>query len=108
MNRKIINGLLLIALCFVLVGCTSEKNLIVGEWETKLGDNSYIYTFNEDKTCSYNASGTVLKCTYEINGDNISILYKGNTYPFETKYSIENNKLNIKDSFGNDTIYEKK
>ena len=41
------------------------------------------------------------------NGAN-AILYDGNTAPFETTFSIDGKKLNIKDSFGNDTIYTKK
>lgn len=86
-----------------LTGC-KDKNSIVGKW----AHGSYVYTFNEDKTCSYNASGIKMKCTYEIDGKKISILYKGNTTPFKTTYSIDDNKLNIKDFFGKDTIYKRK
>ena len=81
-----------------------EKPAIVGKW----AHGSYVYTFNEDKTCSYDASGSLMECTYTIDGDKLSVLYNGNTAPFETTYSIDGNKLNVKDSFGNDTIYEKK
>ena len=49
-----------------------------------------------------------MKCTYEIDGDKISILYDGNTAPFETTFSIDGNKLNVKDSMGKDTIYTRK
>ena len=90
----------------VLTACGNKKakNAIVGSWE----HGKYVYTFNEDKTCSYDAAGTKMKCTYEVDGDKLSILYDGNTTPFETTYSIDKNKLNVKDSFGNDTIYNKK
>jgi len=106
--KKIISSLLVIAVCFLLIGCTKKENGIVGKWETKLGTYSYVYTFNEDKTCTYDAAGTLMKCTYEIKDDTISILYDGNTAPFETTFSIEGNKLNVKDSLGNDTIYTRK
>ena len=65
-------------------------------------------SFNADGTCSYDASGTLMKCTYKTDGDKLSILYDGDTVSFDTTYSIDGNKLNVKDSFGNDTIYTKK
>lgn len=87
-----------------LTGCgESKKKGIVGKW----AQGKYVYTFNEDKTCQYDASGTIMKCTYETEGDKISILYEGNTLPFETTFSIEGNTLNVKDSLGNDTLYER-
>ena len=88
----------------VLTGCGNKEtktNSIVGKWAL----NTFVYTFNEDKTCTYDAAGTTMKCTYEVDGDKLSILYEGNTVPFETTYSIDGNKLNVKDSFGEDTIY---
>lgn len=105
--KKVLGSLFALTLCLLLVGC-SKGDPIVGKWETKLGTYSYVYTFNADKTCTYNAAGNDMKCTYEIDGDKISILYDGNTVPFETTFSIEGNKLNVKDSAGNDTIYTKK
>ena len=48
-----------------------------------------------------------MKCTYETDGDKISIMYEGNTVPFETTYSIDGDTLNVKDSFGEDTLYKK-
>ena len=89
----------------ILTGCGSKSsNTIVGKWA--LG--SYVYTFNEDNTCSYDVAGTLMKCTYKVDGDKLSITYDGNTASFDTTYSINGNKLNIKDSFGNDTIYTRK
>ena len=104
MKKSIIACLVIVALCFVLAGCGKKENTIVGKW----AQGSFVYTFNKDKTCSYDAAGTLMKCTYETDGDKLSILYDGNTVPFETTYSIDGNKLNVKDSFGNDTIYERK
>ena len=79
---------------------------IVGSWEYESG--GYTYTFNADGTGNYDAAGTVMNFTYTTEGDTLSILYDGNTAPFETQYSIDGDKLNVIDSLGNDTIYIKK
>ena len=88
----------LAVLCVVLVGC-GKKDSLIGEWQ--LG--SYVFTFNEDKTCSY-----VRKCTYTVDGDKLSILYEGDNVPYETTFKIEDNKLTIKDSANNDVVYTRK
>ena len=49
-----------------------------------------------------------MKFTYTDDGSNLSILYDGNTAPFESTYTIDGSKLNIKDSFGSDTNNKKK
>ena len=97
--------LLLIALvcCFSVLGC-DKGNTIIGKW----GHGSFVYTFNEDNTCSYDALGTLMKCTYKVEDNKLSILYEGNTAAFETTYTISYNKLTIKDSFGEDTVYDRK
>ena len=113
--KNLLLAVLLLASIITLSGCgkdkeedtkkedESNKDPIVGVWAY----GSFKYTFNEDKTCSYDASGTLMKCTYKIDGDKLSILYEGDTEPFETTYSIKGDKLNIQDSFGDDTIYTK-
>ena len=107
--KKTLLSILLLVCVVVLSGCTKEekKDTIVGKWETKLGTSSYVYTFNEDKTCSYNAAGTLMKCTYTIDGDKISILYDGNTVSFDTTFEIKDDTLNVRDSNNNDTIYNR-
>ena len=105
--KKISIALSLIAL-ISLTACgkkEEKKNPIIGKWAY---GESFIYTFNEDGTCSYDAAGTMMKCTYTTDGDKLSILYDGNTVPFETTFSIDGNTLNVKDSFGEDTIYKRK
>lgn len=98
--------LLLVTLSLVsvlsLVGCgkKEDKKTLVGKWAY----GSFVYEFKEDKTCSY-ATRT---CTYTVDGDKLSILYDGDTVPFETTFTIENNKLTIKDSFDNDVVYTRK
>ncbi len=104
MKKTILGGVILAGGVLLLTGCgEAKKDPIVGKWAL----SNFEYTFNEDKTCQYDAAGTIMKCTYEIDGDKISILYDGNTEPFETTFEINGDKLNVKDSFGNDTIYEK-
>ena len=100
--------ILLVVAVFALTGCGSENksgNTIVGRWKYDGAD--YTYTFNEDGTGNYDAAGTKMEFTYTIEGNKISILYTGNTSPFETEYSIEGETLNIIDSFGSDTLYKR-
>ena len=78
---------------------------ILGSWKYQGAD--FTYTFNEDGTGNYNAVGTDMKFKYTIEGNQISILYEGSTAPFETKYSIDGDTLNVIDSLGNDTLYKK-
>ena len=106
MKKRMVMFSVLLFICVVaLTGCEkTKKNTIVGKW----AHGSYVYTFNSDKTCSYDAGGTLMKCTYKTDGDKLSILYDGNTASFDTTYSIDGNKLNVKDSFGSDTIYTRK
>ena len=113
--KKIITSalviLMLAATVFVLTGCgengggSTSSNPLVGSWKYSTGD--YTYTFNEDGTGDYNAAGTKMEFTYTTEGSKISILYTGNTVPFETEYSIEGDTLNVIDSLGNDTLYKK-
>jgi len=101
--------LMLVASAFVLTGCGEKKEEdkgVVGKWEYQ----SYVYTFNEDKTGNYDYgnSGKGMEFTYEDNGTELSILYTGNTSPLVLKYRIDGNKLIITDSFGKDVEYVKK
>lgn len=104
MKKIFFVSLLACVLSFTIVGCGSKKKTIVGKW----ANGSFVYTFNKDKTCSYDVDGTLMKCTYKTDGDKLSILYEGDTESFDTTYSINGNELNVKDSFGNDTIYKRK
>lgn len=102
----ILAAVILVAGLFILTGCNnnnSSKNPIVGQWQYK-DYSSYVYTFNEDGTGEYAGK----KFTYKTEGDKISITYDGSTAAFESTYEIKDNQLNIKDSLGNDTVYNKK
>jgi hypothetical protein len=106
-NKLIMTTSLLLVGTSILTGCGKEeakKDPLIGKW----AHGAYVYTFNEDKTCEYDISGNIRKCTYETDGDKISILYEGSNVPFVTTYEIKDNKLNIKDTFNNDTFYDKK
>lgn len=109
--------LVLVSTILVFTGCgntneTTEnkdskeiKNTIVGSWKYDGAD--YTYTFNEDGTGDYNAAGTIMEFTYETEDKKISILFNGNTAPFESEFSIDGDTLNIIDSFGKDTLYKR-
>ena len=102
-------GLLVIA----LVGCGKNEDNgakgIVGVWknDTAYAGYEFVYTFNEDGTGNYNSAGTDMPFTYKTSGDDLSILYDGNTVSFDTKYEIKGNVLNVKDSNNQDTLYDR-
>ena len=123
--KKIVSLLLVLLLCcFALTACgdsgstknggsdktaSSEKedaasdNPLVGTWKYDGSSLNYTYVFKADGTGTYFGEDF----TYTVDGNKLSILREGNTAPFETEFSIEGNKLIIKDSFGDDTIYIK-
>lgn len=89
-----------------LTGCGNKDEGIVGSWSYSIyGSTEYVYTFNADKTGNYDAGGSVKNFTYEDKGYKVLIMYDGATMASEFEYRIEENKLIIKDSFGNDVEY---
>ena len=82
------------------------KDALVGSWEYQSG--GYTYTFNADGTGTYDISGKVMKFTYEATDSKLSITYEGNTSPMTLDYSINGKVLNVKDSSGADTLYNRK
>ena len=108
--KKVLAIMLSVALvCLLFASCggssnggSETANTIVGTWEYESG--GYTYVFNEDGTGNYNGA----EFTYTTDGSKLAITYSGSTAPFETEYSIDGDKLNIKDSAGSDTIYVKK
>lgn len=93
--------LVLVSSILILTGCEKKAEGLVGKWAY----GSYVYEFKEDKTGTYDVSGSMMNFTYEDKGTKISFLYTGNTVPMELEYRIEGNKLIIKDSFGKDVEY---
>ncbi len=102
MKKGFLFSLLAVVLCLTVVGC-GKKDGIVGTWNYG-SSSTFQFVFNEDKTCSYAGR----KCTYTVDGDKLSILYEGDTAPFETTFKIEDNKLTVKDSLGSDVVYTRK
>ncbi len=102
----------LVAAIFALTGCgktekeaEKAKDPIVGVWKYEQG--GYTYTFKEDGTGDYSYYNAKMEFDYKTEGNKLSITYKGSTAPFETEYKIDGDILNIKDSFGKDTLYKK-
>ena len=103
--KGVVLGIVFVCAALFLTACNrKDSNSIVGSWEY----SGYVYTFNADKTGDYSVGGTKMEFTYEDDGKKVSILYTGNTMAGEYEYRIEDNKLIIKDSFGNDVTYTKK
>jgi len=106
--------LVLAIVCSLLAACATTGDdtaaggdTIVGAWASESFSGAYVYTFNEDGTGNYDAAGTDMPFTYTIDDSNLSILYDGDTLPFETVYTIDGTTLTIKDSLDNDVIYHK-
>lgn len=94
----------------VLSGC-GNSNSIVGTWQYKDGKtvrSDIYYTFNKDKTGGYTYYGQTKKFTYEDKGTKVKISYEGTNVPNEFDYSIKDNVLTIKDSFGSNVTYQRK
>ena len=84
-------------------GAVDEK--IIGNWEYEEG--GFVYTFNANGTGIYDAFGQIMNFTYTADGAVLSITYEGSP-AVELEYELDGDTLNIKDSFGNDTIYNRK
>ena len=95
------SALLLLTACGGKTENGGEAVSIVGSWTYP--NSTMTYKFNADGTGSYYGRDF----TYTTSGDNLSILYNGDTTSFDTTYEIKDNKLNVRDSFGNDTIYNR-
>ena len=88
---------------------TSADNGLVGSWDyAEL--SGMVYTFNADGTGTYDIFGEVMNFTYEADGSTLKITYtyEGVDAPTELEYKIDGDTLNLKDSFGNDTLYKRK
>ena len=77
---------------------------IKGQW----AHDTYVYTFNEDGSGTYDASGTLMKFKFTAENGKLSITYEGNTEPLVLDYELKGDVLNVKDSFGKDTLYNRK
>lgn len=94
----------IILLVFTISYFLGDKS-IVGSWSYEQGGTRYTYIFNEDKTGTYEVSGSIMNFTYEDTGDSILIHFYGDTASNQLEYRIEGNSLIIKTSIGKETIY---
>lgn len=106
MNKKVLNVIAIAAILMlslvILTGCGAAAKTIVGDWEYSKG-SSFVYHFNEDGTGTY--MGT-MKLTYTENNGAITITYTDTGSTLQGTW--EGDTLNVKDSFGSDTIYKRK
>lgn len=102
--KKYFLGLTIVLLLVITTGC---KKSIVGKWRIIEADNDFHYIFNKDKTCSYEMSVARLDCTYEDDGEKLTILYKGRDKPITFTYTFEGSTLIIKDSANKEYKFNK-
>lgn len=104
MIKKVASVIAIVAIMamslLILTGCEAKKT-IVGDWEYK--DGGYTYHFNEDGTGTYMDT---MKFTYTEKDGAVKITYDGMDNSLEGTW--KDDVLNIKDSFGSDTIYNRK
>lgn len=81
---------------------------LTGEWASRDFDGAFVFTFNADGTGNYDASGTDMPFTYEVKDGRLSILYEGDSVPFETPYTLTAETLTIKDSSDANVVYNRK
>lgn len=110
MFRKSIKSFILLLVITLLVGC-NNSNSIIGTWvyvQNDTTNENIYYLFNKNNTGEYNYSGEIKKFEYEDRGTKIIINYENSSTSNEFDYSIENNILNINDSFGKSVTYKRK
>ena len=96
--KKYFLALIPISIIIVYLVLTTEKeNSIIGKWKSVDATSEFYYIFNEDKTCSYEMDVARLGCTYELEENKISILYKGNSDVKTFNYKIDGNSLIIQE-----------
>lgn len=104
MSKKVLSIIAIVAIIavalIILTGCGAKKT-IVGDWEYKGG--GYTYHFNEDGTGTYMDT---MKLTYTEDNGKVTITFDGMDNSLEGTW--EGDVLNVKDSFGSDTIYNRK
>ena len=76
-----------------------------GQWQSE-SNPGFVYTFEHDGTGQYDMAGNVLNLQYTTDSGKITLTFLQEGYSAVTlDYVLEGDRLNIKDSFGNDTFY---
>lgn len=94
----------ILLLLVVITGC---KKSIIGKWKAIETNNEYYFVFNKDKTCSYEMTVARLDCTYEEDGEKLTILYKGNEKAKTYQYRFDGSTLIIRDDTDKDNKFTK-
>lgn len=75
LTRRIVAIVLVLSLLFVLTACSDNKDKIIGTWNMEGGET---FTFNKDGTYrAVSKRGEYFEGTYSIDGDKLTITYKG-------------------------------
>lgn len=114
MKKVLSFGLLAVVLVLTVftVACNKKKDVsIIGKWEyfyNETSRNDIYYEFNKDNTGKYSFYGSDKEFKYEDSGKELTIKYEGDTNSSKFEYSIKDDVLTIKDSFGDNVTYKKK
>lgn len=99
LTRRIVAIVLVLSLLFVLTACSYNKYKIIGTWNME-GDSTF--TFNKDGTCRIVRADHNIDCTYSIDGDKLTMTYKGNTETLTIK-TLTRSKLELSNN-GKETV----
>lgn len=105
--KKIFLSLILFLVGLTLTGC-GNSNSIVGTWENYndgVVNSNISYTFNKNNTGTYIYYGDKKEFTYEDRGTKV-LINMGTEV--EHDYSIDEDELTMKDSYGLNVIYKRK
>ena len=99
LTRRIVAIVLVLSLLFVLTACSYNKYKIIGTWNMEDGGT---FTFNKNGTCTMGRrAGRYVDCIYSIDGDKLTITYKGETETSTIK-TLTSSKLVLSD--GKETV----
>lgn len=101
--KKIALAIVMALLLTVTTGC---GRTLIGKWKAVNISPQIIYVFNEDETCSYEAFGIKVNCTYKNEDNKITVLFEGKEEPKTYEYRIEENTLIIKEDSGIEVRYK--
>lgn len=77
-----------------------KSNSVIGSWrytDKDVPELTATYTFNEDGTGQYDIAGQIMKLTYKVDGDKLSITFEGQSIPMDVEYKVSDDTLKIKD-----------
>ena len=85
----------------------SKGTGIVGSWKFDDSGASLVFTFNADKTGTYDLMGQKMDFTYNDDGADLNIKFSGDTNVTSTPYTLNGDTLTIKDASGADLVYKR-